>query len=198
MEKVHSFSTKDQNIFFTSDTHFCHDRGFVYEPRGFKNIDEMNAAIVERWNSVVKPEDTVYHLGDAMLNDNTLGSELIEKLNGHIIMIRGNHDTNNRLLIYEGLKNVDDCGKWADLVKCGKYTFYLSHFPTNTSNLEKDAHLSQHIINLYGHTHQKTNFYNDIPYMYHVGVDSHNCYPVSVDQIIEDIKEKIAECQSML
>lgn len=185
-------------IWFTSDTHFCHDRGFVYEPRGFKNIEEMNAAIVERWNSVVKPEDTVYHLGDAMLNDNALGSELLEKLNGHIIMIRGNHDTNNRLLVYESLKNVDACGKWADLIKCGKYTFYLSHFPTNTSNLEKDAHLSQHIINLYGHTHQKTNFYSDIPYMYHVGMDSHNCYPVSVDQIIEDIKAKIEECQSML
>lgn len=59
-------------IWFTSDTHFCHDRGFLYEPRGFTNVEDMNEAIVQRWNSVVAPEDTVYHLGDAMLNDLSL------------------------------------------------------------------------------------------------------------------------------
>ena len=40
-------------VWFTSDSHFCHDRGFVYEPRGFKNIEEMNVAIVERWLSLM-------------------------------------------------------------------------------------------------------------------------------------------------
>lgn len=185
-------------IWFTSDTHFCHDRGFVYEPRGFKNIDEMNAAIVERWNSVVKPWDTVYHLGDVMLNDNDKASEFFKQLNGQIYILRGNHDTNNRVNLYNTFPNVFDCGDYARVIKVGKYTFYLSHYPTNTSNLENDAPLSQHIINLYGHTHQKDNFYNDIPYMYHVGMDSHNCYPVPAEIIIEDIKQKILECKEML
>ena len=185
-------------VWFTSDSHFCHDRGFVYEPRGFKNIEEMNVAIVERWNSVVDPDDIVYHLGDVMLNDNCRGSELLEALNGHIVMIRGNHDTDTRINIYKESHNVDMCGDWAQIVKWGKFTFYLSHYPTNTSNLEKDAPLSQHVINLYGHTHQKGNFYQDIPYMYHVGMDSHDCYPVSAEQIIEDIKEKVEECKKML
>ena len=55
-------------IFFTADTHFCHGKSFLYEPRGFTNVNEMNETIVERWNSVVKPEDEVYHLGDFALN----------------------------------------------------------------------------------------------------------------------------------
>ena len=50
--------------------------------------------------------------------------------------------------------------------------------------------MHKNIINLYGHTHQQTNFFNDNPFMYHVGVDSHDCYPVSIDEIIYDIKEK--------
>ena len=42
--------------------------------------------------------------------------------------------------------------------KYNGYTFYLSHYPTITSNLEKSDNLKKHIINLYGHTHQKNNF----------------------------------------
>ena len=80
----------------------------------------------------------------------------------------------------------------------GKYHFYMSHYPTMTSNLDNDAPLSQHIINLFGHTHQKNNFYNDIPFMYHVGLDSHNCYPVSAEQVLEDIRAKVQECKDML
>ena len=53
-------------------------------------------------------------------------------------------------------------------------------------------------LNLYGHTHQQTNFYQDMPFIYHVGLDSHNCTPVHIDQIIEDMKNKVDECKAML
>ena len=46
------------NIWFTSDLHLCHDREFVWETRGFNSVDEMNQAIVDRFNSVIQPEDT--------------------------------------------------------------------------------------------------------------------------------------------
>ena len=186
------------NIWLTSDTHFCHDRGFVYTPRGFDNIEDMNEAIVERWNSVVQPDDLVYHLGDVMLNDNERGMEFLKRLNGRICLLRGNHDTDTRMALYQESPNVFDCGDWAKVIKYGKYHFYLSHYPTNTSNLENMAPLSQHCINLYGHTHQQTNFYNDIPYMYHVGMDSHDCYPVNIEQVLADIRVKVEECKEML
>lgn len=50
--------------FLTSDTHLGHKNIITYCHRPFKDTYLMNKAITENWNSVVKPEDTVYHLGD--------------------------------------------------------------------------------------------------------------------------------------
>lgn len=182
-------------IWVTSDWHFNHDREFIWKPRGFSSVNEMNEAIVEKHNEVVKLDDTVYTLGDLMLGpDREAGLALIKRLNGNIIVIAGNHDTSQRTEMYKslGLPVYD-----ALRIKENGYHFYLSHFPTMTANLEKE-HLKQCTLNLYGHTHQTTNFYNDIPFMYHVGVDSHNCYPVELSQIIEDMKAKVQECKNML
>lgn len=177
------------NTWFTSDLHFGHDREFIWGPRGYKDVEEMNRIQLEKFNSVVKPEDTVYILGDCMLGDNEIGEEFFKQLNGEIIIILGNHDTNSRIEIYKKYaKEV----VYAKRIKLKKKTFYLSHFPTITANPGDDpGHCT---YNLYGHTHQQTKFYEDRPYMYHVGVDSHNGYPVSIDTIISDIKEKIDEC----
>lgn len=185
-------------IWVSSDTHFFHDRGFIYEPRGFTSAEEMSDAIVERWNSVVKPEDTVYLLGDVMLNDNVKGMEYLNKLNGTIHILRGNHDTNARIALYADAPHVVACNDYAITLKYKGYNFYLSHYPTLTSNMDNDAPIKQHVLNLYGHTHQQTNFYQDIPFMYHVGLDSHNCYPVDLDTVIEDIKAKVDECIAQL
>ena len=86
----------EQNIFFTSDTHFCHNQEFLYKPRGFSSIQEMNEAVVERWNSVVKPDDEVWHLGDMALGDIDDACKYINQLNGTIRWIRGNHCTEDR------------------------------------------------------------------------------------------------------
>ena len=58
-----------------------------------------------------------------------------------------------------------------------------------TGNLEAES-LHQCMINLFGHTHQQFNFYQDMPFMYHVGCDSHNNTPVLLDDIIDEIKAK--------
>lgn len=186
-------------IFVTSDTHFCHSRAFIYEPRGFESIDEMNEVIVEKWNFFVMPEDIVYHLGDVMLGGptNLAGLEYIKQLNGEIRIIRGNHDTDQRVGLYRNeCPNVESV-EAAAYLRYKKYHFYLSHFPTLTGNLEKES-LSQVTVNLHGHTHSKNKFYNDIPYMYNVAMDAHNCYPVLLDDIIEDCKNKYQECIDQL
>lgn len=185
-------------VWFSSDTHFCHDREFLYGPRGFTNVKDMNEAIVERWNSLVAPDDTVYLLGDVMLNDNDVGMEFLKRLNGKISILRGNHDTNARVKLYASADNVIDWGLYSQVVTINGYNFYLSHYPTITSNMDNDAPLKRHVINLFGHTHQSDNFYHDIPFMYHVGMDSHNCYPVEITQIIEDITRKVDECKTQL
>ena len=67
-------------IFLTSDTHFGHDRDFIWKPRGFSNVHEMNEEIVRRWNSLVTEEDIVYHLGDIMLGDDVSGYDIIKAI----------------------------------------------------------------------------------------------------------------------
>lgn len=185
-------------IFVTSDLHFNHDKEFIYVPRGFYSVEEMNETIIERWNIVVTSEDDVYLLGDVCLGGDALeeNKALIERLNGKIHIILGNHDTNNRIEMYKTCSNIVDI-KWADMIHYKKHHFYLSHFPTLTSNLEKES-LTQCTCNLYGHTHQKSNFYNDIPFMYHVGVDSHNCFPIALDAVIAEMHYQAEQCKAEL
>ena len=54
------------------------------------------------------------------------------------------------------------------------------------------------MVNLFGHTHQTSNFYKGDPWMYHVGVDSHDGYPISLDQVLEDIRAEMKKCETML
>ena len=183
-------------IYLTSDWHFCHNREFLYVPRGFSSVEEMNEAIIARHNSIVTDEDDVYCLGDVMLNDNVAGLECLLRLNGKIHIILGNHDTAAREELYRHCENVVEVCLAARL-KYNHYHFFLSHFPSYTANLEKES-LKQCTCNLYGHTHQKSNFFQDIPFMYHVGMDSHDCAPVLLDQIIEEMKSKVLECRAQL
>ena len=186
-------------IFITSDIHFCHNKPFLYEPRDFTSIEEMNEAIVERWNEVVKSDDTVYNLGDFAMNDVDAAISYIQRLNGNIIWIAGNHDSKAKIDKILGAcwqQDLSYCG-YADTLKVHKFNFYLSHYPTLTSNMD-DTGLRHRVISLHGHTHQKTNFvYPDNPFMYHVGVDSHNCYPVNIEEVITDIKNRYYEISQL-
>ena len=184
-------------IFITSDTHFGHDREFLFGPRGFTSIEEHDQEVIRRWNSVVGPDDVVYHLGDVMLNDNAHGMECLRQLNGQIKIVPGNHDTDSRLKLYAQLENVEVM-PMAIPLKYKKYNFYLSHHPTLTSNLEKAPYLRMHLINLYGHTHQQGKFFQDMPFMFHVGMDSNNCTPVLLDDAIQMMKDETQKCIDML
>jgi len=124
-----------------------------------------------------------------MLGDNAHGFSCLSQLNGKLHILTGNHCTLTRQALYHTLENmVEFCG-CAAIIKYKKKQLYLSHYPTITSNMENYSHIK--VFNLYGHTHQTTNFYNGQPFMYHVGVDSHNCYPVLLDDIMTEIKNEI-------
>ena len=148
---------------------------------------------MKRWNETVDADDDVYVLGDLMLGNNDIGVHYLNQLNGNIHVVLGNHDTPIRRALYKAdVYRVVEV-KWAIMLNYKKHHFFLTHFPCLTGNLEKES-LKHMTLNLYGHTHQQTNFYNDMPYMYHVGVDSHNGYPVLIDTIIEEMNMKVKEC----
>lgn len=172
--------------FFTSDLHIGHDKDFVWQARGFNSIEEHDTQIILNWNKTVAPEDTVYILGDLCMGGNEPEWDRIYKaLNGTKKFVHGNHDTVAKIDRYVNEYNMEDLGLAALYRYSKKRNFYLSHYPTYTTNYgDKQIPL----INLFGHTHQKNNFFDNNPYMYHVGVDSHNCTPVSIETIIKDIE----------
>lgn len=184
-----------EKIWITSDWHFNHNKSFLYEPRGFSNIEDMNNAIIDKHNSLVSLNDEVYVLGDLCLGgseNNKNNKILLEQLNGNIHVIIGNHCTPNRVEMYKTCNNIKEIIGYAGMLIYKKYHFYLSHYPTLTSNLDLDKPLKARIINLCGHSHTQNRWNDwDKGLIYHCEMEAHNCYPVLLDDIINQVKNKI-------
>jgi len=174
-------------IWFTSDLHFCHDREFIYKPRGFNSIEEHDEKILQNFKDTIQNDDLLFILGDLMLNNNEKGIELINQIPGFKKIILGNHDSLKRIELYHKLYKTSILG-YADILKYGKKFYYLSHYPTLVAN-END----KVIWCLHGHTHSKEKFSTAAACNYNVALDAHNNYPVSIDQINEEIRDTLAK-----
>lgn len=170
-------------IYVTSDLHFNHDKDFIYKARGFNSIEEMNEEIIKRWNETVTAEDTVYILGDIALGADLAASmRLIGRLNGSLYLAIGNHDSDAKLDAYKKANLFKDI-QFGYRLKIKKRVCVLTHYPSIVAN-DGDAPT----VNLYGHTHQTTNFYDNHWDMYHVGMDSHDCYPITIENALAEIR----------
>lgn len=178
-------------IWVCSDWHFNHNQSFIWEARGFHSIEEMNRSIVRKHNMLVSEQDDVYVLGDLCLGGAEKLDEnrkLISSMSGRLHIIAGNHDTAKRLEMYKILSNVIEVA-YALPLKYKKYNFWLSHYPTLTSNYGSGEPLKTRVINICGHSHS-TEPFSDIEkgLIYHCEMDAHNCYPCNLDDIIEEIR----------
>lgn len=172
------------DVFFTSDLHLGHRQPFIYESRGFASIEEHDAAIIQNINDMVRPSDTLYILGDLMLNDDENGIRLLNQIKCQdIYVVFGNHDTTNRILKYmevpaSKLKSLGYGGR----AKFGKKSFFLSHYPTLTMNFEDGKRMWERTYNLCGHTHSK-NILDPNTNSIHVELDAWDNRPVPLDEI---------------
>lgn len=166
------------NIWLISDTHLNHDKLFIWEARGFTSVDEMNAAIIERWNAKVQSDDIVYHLGDFIMGDLEAGMELVSQLNGHIRLAIGNHDTDARL---QKFKEIFDDIQFGYRVSNRRKTFLLTHYPQLTGNYD-----GQPVFSIHGHTHSFDPFCEH-ELMYNVNCESQNCTPVLWEDMLRQI-----------
>lgn len=184
-------SLNKNKVWICSDWHFNHDREFIWKPRGFNSVYEMNQELINRHNAIVNYDDDVYCLGDCMLGNNDIGIKFIKQLNGKIHIIRGNHDTETRLELYRYCWNiVEVCD--AKYLKYDGISFFLSHYPSLTSNYDENKPLKTRLVNLCGHVHTQNPYCDfDKGLIYHCEVDAHKCTPVSIDNIILEIKEKV-------
>jgi calcineurin-like phosphoesterase family protein len=142
---------------FTSDTHFGHanvltfldTKGMLVRP-GFSSIEEMNEHIIEKWNSVVKPEDKIYHLGDVTFNYKDFAYNIAPRLNGRKRLVLGNHDAlqgEKAELLFTQFERVIF---WQKLVK---HDLVLSHMPLNDETFE---FRHKGMRNVHGHLHEKS------------------------------------------
>ena len=162
----------DTKIWVTSDTHFCHKNILVYEAanRPFKDRDEMNEAMIQRWNEKVGEKDLVLHLGDFSFGNKHRIKDIVARLNGRIWLLMGNHDReqhyNWRELGFE--RNI----KYPFLLD-GKFIF--SHEPLEA--------IPEGKVNIYGHVHGSKYFNTIDPNRLCACVERWNCAPIDYDYI---------------
>ena len=179
------------NIFLCSDFHFGHNKHFLYKPRGFSSIQTHDEALMENFNSVVTHDDEVYILGDLMLNDNKHGIECLQRLHGNLHIMLGNHDTASRIALYTSLPAVREV-EYATFLKACGYHFYLSHYPSLVANHDDDKPLKAKMISLCGHAHTDDPFLDwDKGIIFHCEVDAHSNFPIALDDIVEQIRNRI-------
>lgn len=77
---------------YISDWHYGHNNILAFDNRPFKTVEDMNTALVERWNAAVHPGDTVYVLGDMFWCNMQEAISVLNQLNGQVFLIKGNHD----------------------------------------------------------------------------------------------------------
>jgi len=92
--------------FYISDHHFGHQNIIKYCNRPFKNVNEMNEYMIKMWNSVVNPLDTVIHGGDFSLTFVIHTATILKRLNGHKILVLGNHDHSPKCMKNIGFNEV--------------------------------------------------------------------------------------------
>lgn len=129
-----------------SDLHFNHPGILRLERQEFANVDQHNEFVIRQYNSVVKPDDTCYILGDIGFYNVYDLAPLCRQLNGHKIMIRGNHDrfTDDQALHLLGFEQVINHPYYYD-----DHTI-LSHEPV------REALDNPYVINIHGHVHKTT------------------------------------------
>lgn len=166
--------------FLISDTHFGHtnvckftrDDGSKLRP--WDDVYEMDEQLIDNWNSVVSPDDKVYHLGDVAIPRR--GLHCLEKLNGRKVLIRGNHDI---------FKLTDYTKYFADVRGCHYLDQYiLTHIPVHECNL------SRYKGNIHGHLHYRSVLKTDQtpdPRYFCVCVEHTNYRPIDWEYVREEM-----------
>jgi calcineurin-like phosphoesterase family protein len=155
--------------FFTADWHLGDQRQDILG-RPFATAEEMYERILTEYNTIVSPADTVYMLGDALHSSGTASPELLSNFNGHLILVRGNHDVLPDSAYAPYVEQVIAEGDGIELEIDG-LDCWLTHYPTQ-SRADR--------FNLVGHIHAVWKCQRN---MLNVGIDAHHFRPISAEQI---------------
>lgn len=169
-----------QEVWTTSDTHFFHSNILKYQPqRPWADRDEMTEGLIQNWNSVVKPNDIIYHIGDFAFGGPNKIIEVLKRLNGHKHLILGNHD---RVMERTEVRSMFASVNYYKRINIHGHVFIMFHFPIFEWDMAH--HGSMHV---HGHIHSNRVYGRSMD----VGIDSgNNCTPYNIDDIILKLKNE--------
>ena len=158
------------NTFFVADPHFGHEgmcrflRDDGTKLRPWETAAEMDEAIVERWNSVVRQHDKVYCLGDIVMRKQNL--PILDRLNGKKNLIRGNHDIFKLEEYSKYFYDIQACRVLSDMI--------LTHIPIHKESM------GRYQTNVHGHLHYRQ---IDDPDYYCVSMEHTEYTPIDLDEL---------------
>jgi calcineurin-like phosphoesterase family protein len=166
-------------IWFYSDPHLDHDRDFIVEKRGFKNIQEHNEMLIQNFNSSVKEGDEVYCAGDWAWRNRL---QFLNRFNGKFHFIKGNHDKGLFEEIKKSYKLLSFTEGYLDIF-INKIPITICHFPM--TRWEKSHYGAWH---LFGHIH--SNWCPVNGKIINISIDACQNKPVSFEEITEYMKNR--------
>jgi len=167
------------NIFFASDHHFQHKNILTFKRndgtplREFVDIDHMNEHIVNCHNSVVRPGDKTYFLGDVVMSKKSPALSILARMNGEKILIKGNHDQCSPEAYLAYFKDIRGSHQFDGMI--------LTHIPIHPESLARWG------LNVHGHLH--ANVVNlplaQIPdrRYFNVSMEQINYTPISLEEV---------------
>lgn len=169
------------NVFLISDHHLYHSNILnffrsdgVTKLRSFSNVDEMDEHMVECHNSVVKPGDKTYFLGDVCFSAKAL--PILARMNGEKVLIKGNHDKLKLSQYMQYFKDVRGSHQFDGIL--------MTHIPVHTGSLARWP------VNVHGHLHANNvelSPHHPDPRYFNVSVEQINYTPIS----LEDLKSRV-------
>ncbi len=179
------------DIWVISDTHFGHANMLKFVEgdgrgvrEGFEDVEHMNECMIDNWNSVVKPGDKVYHLGDVAFGQSTL-DDVMPRLNGQKRLIMGNHDNMDARVYRKYFKKIGSWRQW----RLDDMAMIMCHYP-----LHESAFADRHGKNpnsfgvcVHGHIHRKRP--PDYRYI-NVCVEMIDYTPIHFDEVVKIAKKQ--------
>lgn len=136
-------------MYFTADLHFGHKNIIEYCDRPFKDMDEMNLALIEELNAC---DDEVWIIGDFAFYNRTKINEILDMITVPLVLVRGNHDSKVTVKAFEERGFPVLTGTTMNIA--GRHV-KISHYPFNDDRYPERSPKDDGSILIHGHVHDK-------------------------------------------
>lgn len=170
-------------IYYTADLHLGHSNALKFDNRPFADVDEMDRALIENWNSRVTDGDSVYIAGDFIYRSGKPAEWYLERLKGMKYLVMGNHE---KAILESGKARgyFEAIDKMMHIVD-GKRHICICHFPI----AEWNGYFRGH-YHIFGHIHNARNraweFMKDEPRALNAGCMLNQYMPVTFDELVKN------------